>query len=646
MSHWKLAALFVTLGLSPALGQEPEPTPPPTPPPIEEKGETKESDQTVVITATRTETSLEQVGSSISVIDKGLLENRQSVVVPDALQFEPGVDIRRGGGLGGQTSIFMRGTNSNHTKILLDGIDISDPSAANAIAPLELLFTTGLDRVEVLRGPQSSLYGSDAIGGVVNMLTARGSGPLSIAYTQEFGSYRTTLERLSARGGDGFFHYNLNATRMDSQSISAQDNNTEDDPFRATALLTRFGFTPTDEFSVDFFVHGIESENEFDGFGEFERNQTDAERLFLKAQPQLILLDGTWVSTLNLSYTYHDRRTLDPFTNFFAPPPVINAMPRFTGRTFEVDWQNDIELTDNQLLTTGFVYRNERGESFDPSGTYSPFDDGRNQYSYYLQDQVSLTDRLTVTPGFRVDHFDDFGTKTTYRVAGAYHHKETDTVLRSSVGTGFNAPAFNQLAGFGGNPDLRPEESIGFDVGVEQHLFDRRFTAGATYFHNEVENLITFAFPPGLNVNIEEGTARGGEFFFALKPAENLTTRVSYTYTDTEAGQTVAFSSLALGEGARLLRRPLHKAAWDVIYDFWDKRANVTFSLLYVGERDDFGGAIGEAYTVANLAGSLRIRDNFTLLGRIENLFDENYQDVVGFNSPGLGIFGGFKFEF
>lgn len=587
----------------------------------------------VIITANRVATAAEKVGSSATVVTGEQMKQTGAMQAFEPLQRAAGVEVRQAGGPGSQASIFLRGTNSNHTRVMLDGIDLSDPSSANAIVPLEFLQTGALDRIEVIRGPQSALYGSDAIGGAVNLITPRGHGKPTFRYQQIYGDYNTNIERVSSQGGNDFGHYFVHFGRMEADGFSHAVGNGERDPYRNVTVNSRFGITPTEEFEADFFVHYLQAENEFDGFTSTDSAQTDSDRLFFKARPRLHLWDDRWTATVNLAYTGHERDTLDGGTT------------RFRGRSFEADWQNDIQILDDHLVTTGLVYRYETG---DQSGGFTPFDDQRDQLGFYLQDQIQLGERVTFIPGFRIDHFSDFGTQATYRLAGVYHHLETDTFVRASVGTGFNAPAFNQLGGFGANPDLDPEKSFGFDIGLEQRFWNGLASLGATYFYNDFDDMIVAIDTGGFvfeNFNIEQALTQGVEVFGQVQPIEGLTVRASYTYTDSEAQQIVAFSSLALSEGGRLLRRPLHKVGLDVVYLFWEERASVAATLLHVSERDDVGGK-ADAYTTVNLAGSVKVHEHVELTGRIVNLFNEDYQDIFGFNAPGISAYGGVTISF
>ncbi len=426
---------------------------------------------------------------------------------------------------------------------------------------------------------------------------------------------------------------------MESDVFSSASNNTEDDPYRANVLSTRFGLTFSDTFETNVFIHYFQAENEFDGFGAtLNRDQTDSDRVFINVQPRVLLMDGRWVSTFNFKFARQQR---DTFTD------AANKM--FTGRAFEFDWQNDIEVNDQHQITAGLQYRREKGTASSNSMFDTPFSDHRDIFSFYVQDQVQLCDRVSIIPGLRVDRFNDFGTEVTYRVAGVYRHLETGTLLRASVGTGFNAPSMDALGGFGANPNLKPEESLGFDMGVEQPLFDHRATARATYFYNSIDNLISAIDTGGfvyMNVNIENAITQGIEFSLEVRPSDNVRATLAYTYTDTKAGEIVAFSSLSSTKDGRLLRRPLHNLSIDVVLEFLEGRGEVAVGLQYVGERDDAGGATGEAYTVVNLASSFQLTDNVKIFGRVDNLFDEQYEDVVGFNSARASAYGGVELTF
>ncbi len=598
--------------------------------------------QAVVVSATRVETPVEQVGSSITTIDSNELERKQPVRVIDALTSVPGLQVRSNGGLGGNTSFFMRGTDSDHTMFLLDGIPMHDVSSTNGAHAINHLSADGLERIEVLRGPQSTLYGSDAIGGVVNLVTRKGSGKPTFTYSQEVGSFDTYIERAGFSGGDDFLNYHFNLTRIDANPYSSRNTNTETDPYQNTSFGGRVGMDFSENFAVDLVGRVIDADVEFDD-GVVGVSQTEYQQYIFKVEPRLVLADGRWEQRLSL---WVNRVERDNTGIGFSYPSDFN------GTNFGVDWQHTLYLTEAHTVTAGFEYEAQDANFFSPASPNRLRANTRN-FAFYLQDQIKLLEDLFVTLGVRVDDHRDFGTEATYRAAGVYHLRATGTAFRASVGSGFKAPTLSELydTSFGSNnPNLQAEHSVGFDAGVEQQLFGDLLVVGATYFQNEVSDNIVAVFNGigFVNTNVEDTRTRGVETFLTITPSENIHLRFHYTYTDTEA---LAAASFGITQGARLLRRPLHAAGADLSFDFLEKRGNVTVGLIYVGDRDDLDPATfttvnNPDYLVVNVSGSYKLCAHAELFARVENLFNHNYEDVLGFNNSPVAGYGGVKFTF
>jgi vitamin B12 transporter len=599
--------------------------------------------QQVIVTATRIDTPQSQVGNSVTVIESQQIEQRQDQDIADVLQHVPGVHVRTSGGRGSQVSIFMRGTESDHTLLLLDGIKIHDVAAPGGVAIYDHLSTTGLDRIEVLRGPQSTLYGTEAIGGVISATTKRGDGPTNGYYSIETGSYKTTTQKLYVGGGEDKFNYAIAATRVDSDMFSASDNDTENDPYRSSSFHSRFGFQPMDEMNLDVVFHYIQADTELDGsFYDSNSYQTNYEQYAFKVEPSFYLMDGQWETKLILTYNTIDRDSKDDVPSFGLPSGL-------RGRNWEADWQNTLFLSDNNTLVFGIVHTDEQAQLNYPGlavKTYS-----NDSYSLYVQDQLHVTEDLTFNAGLRYINDDQFGDKLTYQLAGAYHFAATDTTLRASIGTGFKAPSlqdlyndqYNYPNNTFNNPDLKPEESLGWDVGLEQPLFNDKLNVGATYFYNDIKNLINFvvtdpnfATYAGYTDNIDKARTQGVEAFIQFKPAKDLMITFNYTYTDTQDMST----------GHRLLRRPLHSYNFDVTKTFMQDKAHVTLSVMGASQRDEYGGAYADAYVTVNLAGSYKINQNVEIFARIENLLNEQYQDVDTYNTADASAYAGVKITF
>jgi vitamin B12 transporter len=321
------------------------------------------------------------------------------------------------------------------------------------------------------------------------------------------------------------------------------------------------------------------------------------------------------------------------------------------GTIFGIDWQHNLYVHEKNTITLGMEF--ELQDAKNKVAGLPEIEADTHNLAFYLQDQMQLGDRLSGTIGFRVDDHNDFGTAVTYRLAGAYDLNETDTILRASIGTAFKAPSLDELfdTSFGSNnPNLDPEESIGFDLGVEQSFLGRKLILGTTYFYNDIEDMIVAVFNGTnfQNINVENVVTNGVETFVAIHPIENLRTRLRYTYSDTEAKEAASFGS---SEGSQLLRRPRNKFGADIRYRFLKEKAHVTLSVLYVGERKDldpntFATVTADDYSVVNMATSFKVDENGEVCARLHNGFYETYQEALGFNPSGFSALGGLRATF
>ncbi|HUN45264.1 MAG TPA: TonB-dependent receptor, partial [Stellaceae bacterium] len=338
--------------------------------------------------------------------------------------------------------------------------------------------------------------------------------------------------------------------------------------------------------------------------------------------------------TLGIAYTNFRQRDLDP--NFTPANPSF-----FRGDRVKLDWQGNVEVVEHQILTLGAEHQLDEVDSDGPVDASMTNDAG------FLQLQSSFGPRFFNTASLRYDSNDRFGSKATYRVAPAFLIPETDTKLKGSVGTGFNPPTLSDLFqsfpdfGFFANPDLKPETSIGYDFGFEQGLFEKQVQFGVTYFHNDIDNLISINDTGTTLINIGKAVTYGTESFIAYKPWEELTLRGDHTYT-------IAQDDIL---HRQLLRRPRNKLSLDTA---WHATDDVTLSatVLYVGPWFDVNRSGSESnvsangYTTVNIAGSYALGHGLTAFARIDNLLDRHYQDPLGFQRPGLGVFGGLRVAF
>jgi len=605
------------------------------------------ADGEFVISATRVLTPGGEVASSYTVITAEDIARSGKRSLGDVLRDVPGLHVVRQGGAGQLTSVFLRGTERRHVLVIVDGVEINDPIGVDRAADFAHLHVDNIERIEIIRGPQSPLYGSDAIGGVINIITKKGKGKPTVTITNEGGAHHTFRSLVGIRGGTGRLHYSAMLSRLTSDGISAadrKDGNREDDGYDNTTFTSRFGYSPFENLELEVFLRGIDAASDLDnagGAGGDDPNyRQDSKQVLTRAQATLSILDDRWIQTLGLSCGYIRRETRND-TDADHPSDVERS--RYVGRTYGADWQNIFELHPTNTLIAGLECREERGRSrYFSDGAWGPFTDrfstesARTQAAY-IQDQVRLGDVFFASVGVRCDDHERFGSETTWRIAPIVHVTRT-TRLKGTYGTGFKAPSLFQLFSAYGNPDLDPEKTRGWDAGVEQDLFGKRATVGLTWFRNDIEDAITYDYGTSRYGNINRAVTYGIEATATVKATDRLTFNSSYTRLYTEDKST----------GEDLLRRAKHKITAGTNYRFLD-RGNANLGVVYVGRRADMDYSTWPASTVTlrsyclvNLAASYAVSDNVRVFGRIDNLLDKGYQEVLGYGTPGRNAHVGF----
>ncbi len=592
------------------------------------------------------------MATSTTVIGRLQIEQSNASFVTDLLRDVPGVDVVKSGGPGGSTAVFIRGAKPEHTLVLIDGVEANDPITPGRVFDLGSLSTENIERIEIIRGPQSTLYGSDAIGGVINIITRKGKGKPSGYVSAEAGSFGTFRETAGVSGGSGLIDYSLGISRLDTRGISQADTrmkgNEERDAYHDTTFSGRLGWAPCEKFRLDLTTRIDYSHGELDSFGGpfgDDPNYTFSNRdIFSRLQGTWSLLDDRWESKLGVSFT-DIKRDYDNPTD--AAHPTDSLFSQYRGRIVSFDWQNDFYLADWNTLTFGLETQQESGKDHSVSmSSFGPFVEDVSRKtartnSAYLQDRINIGDRWITTLGVRDDDHDQFGSKVTYHVASSYLCPCTGTRIKGTYGTGFKAPTLYQLYSPYGNPDLRPEESTGWDLGVEQPLFKDKVTVGATYFKNKFKNLVDFG-PMFTYVNVGKAQTKGVETSLTYRPVSNVSLSASYTRMSTEDEST----------GQALLRRPRNKATLGVNYKpctSTDLNLNVT----RVGPRADMDfnpfpaqRVKLDSYTLVNLAATHDVNKTVQVFGRVENLLNEHYQEVFGYGSAGFGVYGGLRVRF
>jgi len=593
----------------------------------------------VVVTATRIETPAEEVGSSLTVITAEDIAAKGCTTVTEVLRGTVGVDVAVAGGPGQESSVFLRGAESYQTLVLIDGLELNDPSGRNRGVNFANLTVDNIERIEILRGPQGPLYGADAMGGVINIITKRGEGRPRYFIEGEGGSYGTWRESVGANMGGEKFNVAIEASHRSSEGFSSADDNlpgnSEKDKWENTGASARLGVALSEKVELDFSGRYQDGRTHLDQGGGPNQDAPDYlldERTMLgRVKADIRAFDGLWEQTVAFGIADHKRAYKDdPWSGDY----------RYDGKKEEVSWQHNLYIHDAHILTVGLEYEKE---GLDDQQTLDVTADTK---SVFLQDQITLKGISFTTLGVRYDEHENFGGEATFRVTQAVLLREWCTKIKGSCGTGFRAPSLNELfyinpwGGPGGNPDLNPEESTGWDVGIEQSLLSGNVTMGITYFHNDFKNLIEWK--NGYE-NAENAKTQGVESFFHINPRDDLSVTLTYTYTDTKDRK-----------GTQLRRRPLHKASLSTGWSFRD-RGKLNVGVQYVGTRDDSywnamtfttDDVVLDDYIVVNCAGSYDISDHFQLFARVENCFDEKYYDAYGYGVCGFSIYGGVKVSF
>ncbi len=618
-----------------------------------EEPQQPEKPQRIVVTATRIETPYERVGSSVTVITRDEIERSGKTTVLELLRAVPALDVVQSGGPGGNASVFIRGAKSEHTLVLIDGIEANDPVTPGRSFDLAHLTTDNIERIEIIRGPQSTLYGSDAIGGVINIITRRGEGKPTFYISGEAGAFHTYRESVGASGTTGPFRFSVDLSRYDTDGISSADRrlpgNHEEDGYRNTTFSGRLGFAASEILDLDFVVRYTDARAELDNGGGPNMDDPNyrawTEQLFLRGQARLELFDGFWEQIIGLSYTDHDRTTRN---NTDPAHPTDLERSSYDGNIVRLDWQHNLRLHETNTLTVGFETEEEKARSrYYSQSAWGPFSSVFSRKSVrtnscYVQDAISLWDRWFTTIGFRYDDHEVFGSQTTYRLATTYHIRETGTRLKASLGTGFKAPTLFQLYSAYGDPTLRPEKSNGCDIGIEQDLFGGALTLGITLFRNNIRQMIDFDTATWTYNNVAEAKTRGVEATATWRPTDAFSLLLAYTYTRT----------LDKAARQRLLRRPAHKASLQANYRL-TKKLNLNARVIYVGRRDDMDFSTFPAarvslddYVVADLGATYDVNPNLQVFARVENVFDKTYEEVKGYGTRGFGAFAGFRARF
>ncbi|MEI6757824.1 MAG: TonB-dependent receptor [Chlorobium sp.] len=593
-----------------------------------------------VVTATKTLNAISDAGgSSVTVITSEEIHNSGKHTVEEVIKGTVGIDVTSSGGTGALASVFLRGADSKNTLLLIDGIPANDSADANRAPNFANLMVDNIERIEIVRGSVSFLYGSNASAGVINIITKKGGlTPESYAGI-EGGSYGTYKLYGGTNGQKGILNYSLGIARLKTEGFSAVDeknkwlnptgNSFEKDGYENTTLSGNFGLRLNEHVGVETVLRYTKANVAYDNTGA-DKTGFNQDSDQLSGRVALKMNYKPLVSTF-----YYN--VIDQNRNYLDSGDVTN---KYNGRRYDTGWQGDYSVAENNTLSLGLNYQHESmlNENF---GAYaSQLDNGVGSKSLFLQDQWHLGG-LNLVGGVRYENNEKFGSKTLYRVAPSF--TVGDTIVKFSYGTGFRAPSLYELyAPYYGNEQLSAETSVGWDTGFEQKVSER-LKLGATFFRMDYGDRIDFNLSTYKYAQATGKTKTlGVESFVEWNPLDRLLLALNYTYTSTED---------ALGK--ELLRRPKQKVG---MTESWKltKKLKVSSNMQWVGTRKDKGakdasGTITSelpSYFLLNMTSSYQLTDSVELYGRLDNLFDTWHEDAWGYATPGRSAYAGLKVAF
>lgn len=609
----------------------------------------------VVISAGRVPVESEKVGRAHSVISGAELESSQNRYVADALRSVPGLAVSR---IGGLTQIRVRGSEANHVLVLIDGVEAAASSTGEY--DFSSLQTADIERIEILRGPQSALYGSNATSGVIQIITKGGlRNDYQYSVKSELGSDNTVTGSLGVRGGGEDYDFAISGSVQRTGGFNISDFGSEDDGDRNATLNSKLNWDLSDDVALDFNFRYIDRDTDTDDQDfAFPAAPTQGQIIdtnsYIKTKEiysglglSWSLLDGRFIQKTRAEITDLERRSLD-----------AGADSGNDDRRYHFSHQGSYFFdtpgfyAGKHSVTGAFEAERESFQNVFPSSDSQRAQQTRDLLSYAAEYRGEFSQRLFVSAAVRHDDNDDFKDAFTYSASAAYLWPTTGTRLHGSFGKGVTNPSFYEQFGFipasfQGNSQLKPEENNSWDIGIEQKLLEERLTLGLTYFNERLKNEISTQFKPDFTstpVNLTGTSKRSGvEFSAQMAVNSQLFVKGSYTYLDASDP-----------DGAQETRRPRHAGAINVSYNFNGGHSNVFLDAVYNGDMQDLEFINStpqtkvtlDSYTVVNLGADHQLNDQVQVYGRIENLFDKNYQEVFGYNTQGLTGFIGLKANF
>ncbi len=612
----------------------------------------------VLVSARLQPISIGEIGNSVTVITREQIEQKQVKYLSELLRDVPGFSVSQSGGAGSQTQVRVRGAEANQLLVLMDGVRANDPAAAGEFQ-YQFALTSNIERIEIIRGPQSATWGSDAIAGVINIIRKKDVEQQHLSGRVEAGSFDSFNASVDGGYSGKVFEISGGLSYLDTDGTNVSRSGDEKDGAENTTGNIALEFDSGDSFSLRFSGQFTDATSEYDDFDYFVTGlPLDADRVSETRQNFL---------TGELRY---DPKT-NPWTGSFSVNRMVSDNDNFSdglwtdstaATTMDYRLRAGVALDEAQHHRLGFALEHENVD-FTQRGEASIYGDPNQDQSYdvnaYAAEYVGKPfTGLTWTASLRLDDYSDFDNATTWQLAASYQLTPTQR-LRGSAGTGSKAPTFTERYGyyedyFVGNPGLKPETSQSWEIGLDSRWDSDRYLFQLTYFNQDLQDEIDgFVFDPdtflftALNKD-SDSSRKGIESVLDVRLGKSFSLIATYTYTD-------AWEKDALGQELIEIRRPRHLASLSANYYFAENRGNLNLKLNYSGSQlDNFFSPVTyitqrvqiDPYTVVNLAGSWKLSESLELTGRISNLLDEEYEEVLGFVRPGRAFYAGLSGRF
>lgn len=592
------------------------------------ENESRNKLEELIVIGSRVPVPLRQVGTSVSVVSKQDIEQLGFTSLYDVLRTQPGIGVTNQGGVGSITSLRIRGEESYRTRFYLDGIDISDTSSPQVSTRVEHLLSAGIDRVEVLRGPQGLMYGADA-GGVVNITTGKPGPGLGGEVSAEGGRYGTQQFSGNLAGGTDAIDFSLIASDLDTDGFNAKTTDTDlrdDDGYENTTLHGRVGWNITEDLRLSLVGRDVEGNNDYDDCFGTDDCREDFEQTIWRTAVNYQL--GRFSHELAYNHSDLERKYYSDGLFSFENGGELERIT-YLG---SFDGGNALKL----VYGTDFV--NEEVDSDAP-------DNDRDQQGYYLEYQGGFSDSLFVTAGARYDDNDDFGSHTSYRLSGAYLIPVSDgeIKLRATYGTGFRAPSLSEIStnfqpwtlppAFG--YELSEEETEGYDLAISWAT-DAGLYLEAVYFDQEISDEIVYDNNSFGYLQVNGDTDSTGVELAAEVPLfQALFLSANYTYTDSQDVN-----------GDQRVRRPEHMANLGISWRALSERLVLGMNMRLSHDAVDIDGSEIDDYEVMDINASFLLGQGLSIYGRVENVTDEDYEEVPTYNTSGAAGYIGMRYTF